>query len=161
MLAPQPWLFMTDDEISEGSQIPHSPFQIWARKLGTYEHIVQPNHVEMVVAEMEVDGAQHLVKLTRYHDNPQFWTVAGQRDEWLMRRKKINTVTERSPDEYELYDLTLDPMEQRNLAHPSLADERSRALFQRMRQVLIEQLAAKRRAPATGGLPGYQPQEKA
>jgi arylsulfatase A-like enzyme len=156
-LASEPVLFMTDDEISEGSQIPHSPFQIWARKLGTYAHIIQPNHVETVVAEVEVDGAQHLVKLSRYHDNPQYWTVPGQRDERLMRRKKILTVTDRTPDEYELYDLTLDPLEERNLAHPANADDRSRELLARMRRILIEQLAAKRRVPASGGIPGYQP----
>ncbi|MBT9611935.1 MAG: sulfatase-like hydrolase/transferase [Burkholderiales bacterium] len=158
--ASEPVLFMTDDEISEGSQIPHSPFQIWARKLGTYEHIVQPNHVEMVVAEIDVGGEKHLIKLTRYHDNPQYWTVPGERDERLMRWKKINKVSERTPDEYELYDLTADPIEQRNLAHPSNADDRSRALLARMKKILVEQLARKRRAPATGGLPGYQPPEE-
>jgi arylsulfatase A-like enzyme len=158
--ASEPVLFMTDDEISEGSEVAHSPFQIWAKKLGTFEHIVQPNHIEMVVAEVEVDGAQHLVKLVRYHDNPQYWTVPGERDERLMRRKKILNVTERTPDEYELYDLTLDPMEQHNLAHPTNADDRSRALLTRMRKILIEQLAAKRLAPASGGLPGYSPPEK-
>ena len=36
------------------------------------------------------------------------------------------TVTEPEPDEYELYDLTLDPIEERNLAHPSHADDASR-----------------------------------
>jgi hypothetical protein len=82
----------------------------------------------MVVAEVDVDGEKHLVKLTRHHDNPQFWTVPGERDERLMRRNKINRVTERSPNEYELYDLTLDPLQQHNLAHPSNADDRSRAL---------------------------------
>jgi arylsulfatase A-like enzyme len=158
--ASEPVLFMTDDEISEGSQIPHSPFQIWARKLGTYEHIVQPNHIEMVVAEIDVDGAKHLVKLARYHDNPQYWTVPGERDERLMRRKKILNVTERTPDEYELYDLTADPLEQRNLAHPSNTNDRSRALLTRMRKILAEQLAAKRRTPASAGIPGYQPPEK-
>ena len=158
--ASEPVLFMTDDEISEGNQTPSSPFQIWSRKVGTYEHIVQPNHIEMVVAQIDIDGAKHLVKLARYHDNPQYWTVPGERDERLMRWKKINKVSERTPDEYELYDLTLDPMEQHNLAHPTNADDRSRALLARMRKILVEQLAAKRRTPASGGLPGYKPPEK-
>ena len=159
-LTSEPVLFMTDDEISEGSEIAHSPFQIWAKKLGIFEHIVQPNHIEMVVAQIEVDGAKHLIKLARYHDNPQYWTVPGERDERLMRWKKINQVSERTPDEYELYDLTADPLEQRNLAHPSNADQRSRELLARMKKILAEQLARKRRVPAKGGLPGYQPPEK-
>jgi arylsulfatase A-like enzyme len=156
-VASEPVLFMTDDEISEGNAKPGSPFQRWAMAVGTYEHIVQPNHVEMVVAEVEVDGAQHLVKLARFHDNPQYWTVPGERDKRLMRRKKILHVTDRTPDEYELYDLTLDPLEQRNLAHPANADQRSRELFARMQRILVEQLAAKRLVPASGGIPGYQP----
>ena len=45
----------------------------------------------------------------------------------------------------------------RNLAHPSHADDRSRALQARMLQLLIEQLKAKRLVPASGGLPGYRP----
>ena len=127
-LVSEPVLFTTDDEISEGSAKPKSPFQIWSRAVGTYAHIVQPNHVEMVVAEVDVGGEKHLFKLARYHDNAQFWTVPGERDERLMRRRKILNVNDRTPDEYELYDLTLDPFEQRNLAHPSHADDLSRAL---------------------------------
>ncbi len=156
-LVPEPVLFMTDDEISEGSAKPKSPFQIWSRAVGTYEHIVQPNHVEMVLAEVDVGGEKHLVKLARYHDNAQFWTVPGERDERLMRRKKILSVNDRTPDEYELYDLTLDPLEQRNLAHPSNADDRSRALQKRMNQLLVEQLQVKRLVPTSGGTPGYRP----
>ena len=61
-----PVLFMSDDEISEGSAKPGSPLQRFARKIGAYEWVVQPNHVETVVAKIEVDGEQHLVKLSRY-----------------------------------------------------------------------------------------------
>ena len=153
----EPVLFVTDDEISEGSAKPGSPLQRWARKLGVYAEVVQPNHIETVVAKVKVDGEEHLVKLSRYHDNPQFWTVPGVRDERLNRGNKIVTVTEPSPDEYELYDLTLDPLEQHNLAHPRNADDRSRKLLEQMFQILIEQLAAKRLPPASGALPGYRP----
>ena len=154
-----PVLFVTDDEISEGSAKPGSPLQRWARKLGVYAEIVQPNHIETVVAKVKVDGEEHLVKLSRYHDNPQFWTVPGVRDDRLQRGKKIVTVTEPSPDEYELYDLTLDPLEQHNLAHPSNADDRSRKLQAQMLEILIEQLAAKRLTPVSGGPRGYRPPE--
>jgi arylsulfatase A-like enzyme len=152
-----PVLFTTDDEISEGSAKPGSPMQRWARKLGTYEEVVQPNHIETVIAKVDVDGEEHLVKLSSYHDNPQFWTVPGVRDERLHKWKKIVTVTEPAPDEYELYDLTRDPLEQRNLAHPSNADDRSRKLLGRMHQLLVEQLAAKRLVPTPGETAGYRP----
>jgi hypothetical protein len=66
-------------------------------------------------------------------------------------------VTEPSRDEYELYDLTLDPLEQRNLAHPSNSDDRSRKLQEQMQELLVEQLAAKRLVPTSGGTPGYRP----
>ena len=67
------------------------------------------------------------------------------------------TVTEPEPDEYELYDLTLDPIEERNLAHPSHADDRTRALQSTMLALLAEQLAAKRLTPSAGEVPGYRP----
>ena len=150
---------MTDDEISEGSAT-SLPTQRLARKLGVYAEVVQPNHIETVVAKVDVDGEQHLVKLSRYHDNQQFWTVPGVRDERLLRGKKIDTVTERTQDEYQLYDLTLDPLEQHNLAHPRNADDRSRKLQARMLETLIEQVAAKRLVPGSRNLPGYRPPVK-
>ena len=151
-----PVLFVTDDEISEGSARPGSPFQRFAMKLKRYSVIVQPNHIETVVAEVDVDGEPHLVKLSRYHDNQQFWTVPGERDERLHGRKTL-TVTEPEPDEYELYDLTLDPFEERNLAHPTHADDSTRALQRKMLGLLHEQLAAKRLVPVAGEVPGYRP----
>ena len=153
---PEPVLFTTDDEISEGSMPPASPFQRVARRLHRYSSVKQPNHLETVVAEVEVDGEQHLVKFSRYHDNEQFWTVPGERDERLHGRQTV-TVTEPEPDEYELYDLTLDPFEERNLAHPGHADDRSRTLQETMLRLLIEQLAAKRLTPSAGEAAGYRP----
>ena len=115
-------------------------------KLKRYSVIVQPNHIETVIAEVEIDGAPHLVKFSRYHDNQQFWTVPGERDERLRGRNTI-TVTEPEPDEYELYDLTLDPLEERNLAHPSHASDDSRRLQESMFELLFK--AAHREAPRT------------
>ena len=152
-----PVLFMTDDEISEGSDLSKkvSPQGI-ARAIRLYSTIEQPNHIETVVAEVETGGEQHLVKLSRYHDNPQFWTVPGERDERIRGRKTI-TVTEPEPDQYEMYDLTADPFEERNLAHPAYADEKSRSLQSSMLELLIEELDSKRLTPADGGPPGYRP----
>ncbi len=109
-----------------------------------------------MIAEVDVDGERHVVKFSRYYDNPQFWTIPGERDERVHRRK-TTTVTEPEPDECELYDLTVDPTEERNLAHPSHTDDATRALQQTMLALLNEQLAAKRLTPSAGERPGYRP----
>jgi arylsulfatase A-like enzyme len=153
-----PVLFTTDDEISEGNATSKSPFGRVARALHRYSSVTQPNHLQTVIAEVDVDGAQHLVKFSRYYDNAQFWTVPGERDERLQGRHTV-TVTEPEPDEYELYDLTLDPFEERNLAHPSHADDHTHALRSTMLALLAEQLAAKRLTPSAGEVPGYRSPE--
>jgi len=154
--APEPVLFTTDDEISEGSASGASPIAGVAKKLRVYSVVPQPNHIETVVAKVEVDGEPHRVKFSRYHDNMQFWTVPGERDERLAGRKTLN-VTEPEPDEFELYDLTLDPYEERNLAHPDYADDASRALQDTMLTLLVDQLGKKRLTPTGGAVPGYRP----
>jgi hypothetical protein len=82
--------------------------------------------------------------------------VPGQRDERIHKSKTF-TVTEPEPDEYELYDLTVDPYEERNLAHPTHAHDRSRTLEAHMFELLVEQLAKKRLVPEAGETPGYRP----
>jgi arylsulfatase A-like enzyme len=152
----EPVLFTTDDEISEGSAKGASPVAGIAHRLHKFATVEQPNHIETVVAEVDVNGEQHLVKFSRYHDNQQFWTVPGERDERLRGRKTL-TVTEPEADEFELYDLTLDPLEERNLAHPSHADDGTRRLQQKMLDLLVDQLADKRLTPSGGETPGYRP----
>src|SRR4051812_29015942 len=152
----EPILFTTDDEISEGNARTKSPFGRVAHALHRYSTVKQPNHLQTAIAKIDVDGEQHLVKFSRYYDNAQFWTIPGERDERLRGRETV-TVTEPEPDEYELYDLTLDPFEERNLAHPSHADDRTRALQSTMLALLTEQLAAKRLTPSAGEVPGYRP----
>jgi arylsulfatase A-like enzyme len=151
----EPILFTTDDEISEGYQRSASPFHRVAERLHRVSTVKQPNHLQTVIAVVDVDGEQHLVKFSRYYDNQQFWTLPGERDERL-RGRHTDTVTEPEPDEFELYDLTLDPVEERNLAHPTHADARSRTLQQTMLGLLIGQLEAKRLTPSGGEVPGYR-----
>ena len=152
----EPVLFTTDDEISEGSAPGMSPFQKVARAVRVYSTIVQPNHIETVIADVGVDGESHRVKFSRYHDNQQFWTVPAQRDERLRGRKTL-VATRPEPDEFELYDLTLDPHEERNLAHPSNATDASRALQEEMFALLCSELERKRLTPSAGAVPGYRP----
>ena len=81
----------------------------------------------MVVAEMDVDGKQHLVKLSRYTITRS--SGRARRARRRFQRRKQDQRDRAEPDEYELYDLTLDPLEPHNLAHPEEADDRSRALL--------------------------------
>ena len=147
---------MTDDEISEGTAHGASPFQRVARATRTFSTIEQPNHIETVIAEVDVDGEQHLVKFSRYHDNQQFWTVPGERDERLRGRKTI-TVTEPEPDEYELYDITLDPLRG---AQPRPPDACRRSLPRSAsHDAAATGRAARRQAPhaLSGRAPGLPP----
>ncbi len=82
--------------------------------------VEQPNRIETVIAELDVDGAQHLIKFSCHYDNQQL-TVPGERDQ-RVRGRHTDTVTEPERDEYELDDLTNDPVEARNLADASNAD---------------------------------------
>ena len=109
-----------------------------------------------MIAEVDVDGEQHVVKFSRYHDNQEFWTVPRERDERLSGRRTV-TVTEPEADEFELYDLTVDPFESHNLAHPEHADDNSRALQRTMLDLLIAELSRKRLTPSGAALPGYRP----
>jgi hypothetical protein len=127
-----------------------------ARKLGRFNTIVQPNHIQSVIAEVAVAGEQHLVKLSRYHDDMSFWTVPGERDDRLQDGGKLVSHTQPADDEFELYDLTLDPYEERNLAHPTHASDETRALQQHMLELLHAELARKRVTPDEGVTPGYR-----
>ena len=122
-----------------------------------YATVKQPNHLETVIAEVEVDGEQHLVKFSRYHDNQQFWTVPGERDERLRGRKTI-TVTEPEPDEYELYDLTARPVSRsatsRTPATPTTAPAPPADDARAARRAARSANASPRPA---GEVPGYRP----
>jgi hypothetical protein len=105
-----------DATVREGSATTKSPFGRVAKAVKHYSIVTQPNHLQTVIADVDVDGDQHLVKFSRYYDNAQFWTVPGERDERLQRRNG-----DRHRARTRQYDSTtsLDPYEERNLAHPA------------------------------------------
>ncbi|WP_211100217.1 sulfatase-like hydrolase/transferase [Azospirillum halopraeferens] len=151
-----PIYYMSDDDPSKGLD--------QANIIGIdYASVIEPGSVEAVVAE--VDG--RLWKYGRYFENPQDWTSPGQPvadgvrnviDRNMERetdRAGTRDVTYRrtttvapAPDEYEMYDLTNDPLELENLAgtgHP---------MEERLRTLLREQCMAKRLTPSLGTVPG-------
>lgn len=144
----QPIYYMSDDEVSEGqSQFNPATGQF-------YHSVVQPNHVETVIAVLRgPDGAEDVWKYSRYFDNPDFWTSPGQYDVIHLGDEQ-QTRTEPTPDEYEMYNLTLDPLEETNLCHPSNQTEETRLREKELQALLAEQNAAKRLTPSNKTAPG-------
>jgi choline-sulfatase len=154
----EPIYFMTDDDPSRG--LDQKNF------IGIgYDSVAQPNHVETVIAA--VNG--EIWKYSRYFDHPRFWSAPGTpgadgvrdvvnkplgregEDDGSSRRiyeERVKTVPAQS--EYEMYNVTADPMELENLAGKPEWKERESAL----RDLLVEQCARKRLVPKSGPVPG-------
>ncbi|MFI8494362.1 sulfatase-like hydrolase/transferase [Peribacillus butanolivorans] len=143
--------FMTDDDVTRG--------QHQINPLGEpYPSVVQPNHIESIITALHSNGKKELWKFSRYFDNIQFWSHPGIKDEtiqpiwdntacnqeihWISQVKK-----EPIQDEYELYNLTVDPLETCNLAHPLYATEHTKGIQAWMMNLLKEQRKQKRLSP--------------
>lgn len=133
--------FMTDDDVTRG-QHQTNPFLFWV----SYPSVIQPNHVETVMTFLGGEGPPELWKLSRYFDNPRFWSEPGVRD---IHGSRVKTRPE--PDEYELYNISRDPWETRNLAHPAYASPQSRRVQAELTLLLDEQRRRKRLYPSAGG----------
>ncbi|MCR8634285.1 sulfatase-like hydrolase/transferase [Paenibacillus radicis (ex Xue et al. 2023)] len=148
----EPIYFMIDDDVTQGQR------QI--NPLGEpYPSVVQPNHIETVISHIERNNRKELWKYSRYFDNDQFWSHPGKKDVTVqtigghpagMQSTQYaaycvtSVKTQPLPDEYELYNLTDDPLETRNLAHPAYASEQSRTIQEQMASILKEQRQQKR-----------------
>ncbi|MFK4344984.1 MULTISPECIES: sulfatase-like hydrolase/transferase [unclassified Paenibacillus] len=154
-IADQPVYFMTDDDVTRGQQ------QI--NILGeAYPSVVQPNHIETVITTLQRDGVKELWKFTRYFDSTQFWSQPGVKDvtmrpvgdhtcgQYSQWATQVKTKPDR--DEFELYNLTNDPLETCNLAHPAFATQQTRSVQQQMMHLLEEQRKQKRLYPAQSGI---------
>ncbi|GIP38382.1 sulfatase [Paenibacillus sp. J31TS4] len=147
----EPVYYMSDDDVTRG-QHQVSPLG-WP-----YPSVCQPNHIETVLAAIGEGDARELWKYSRYFDNPRFWMDPGSGEVescsaeepaygWPARPPdRVKTVP--APEEYELYNLTADPLETHNLAHPALATERSRSMQAYMAALLEDQRKRKRLEPS-------------
>ncbi|MGG4141684.1 sulfatase-like hydrolase/transferase [Paenibacillus algorifonticola] len=158
-----PIYFMIDDDVTRG-QHQVNPIGI------PFLSVVQPNHIETVIAPLYNGNNKQLWKYSRYYDNEQFWSEPGIRDVTFQPTAQHAGITAPgSPsasnicyvaaiktvpvaEEYELYNLTADPLETRNLAHPAFATEQTKRVQQQMTQLLDEQRQQKRIKPYLTGL---------
>ncbi|MGR9050597.1 sulfatase-like hydrolase/transferase [Halobacillus faecis] len=160
--ANEPLYFMSDDDITKGLN------QTTAAGV-PYESVVQPNHIEAVITKMKT-GKNHeeeTWKFARYYDNPQFWSDPGCSDTFQKKGKAMEveddiqcsccvttTKTEPFPSQYELYNLTTDPLEEKNYADPQYATPESRVVEGLLLNTLEQQCNQKRLEPSSGEVPG-------
>lgn len=156
----EPIYFMTDDDPSRG--LDQRNF------IGlNYDSVSQPNHVETVIAE--IDG--EIWKYSRYFDHPQYWTHPGKpgedgvqdtvkkpprlesTNEGRSRRIFVQDIkVEPAEPEFEMYNVSTDPMELDNLAGTAQWAEREAQLG----ALLAQQRAKKRLTPQSGPVPGTE-----
>jgi choline-sulfatase len=160
-----PLYFMTDDDPSRGLDQDN-----WTGI--AYNSVRQPNHIETVIATLNGD----IWKYSRYFDNPQFWSTPNdpndpnadpQAEDVILApvdpappSDDVGTTypvysrtvkkTPVAPDEFEMYNVTADPMELANLYNvPAFAAQQ-----QTLAQLLSQQHAQKRLQPVSGNVPG-------
>jgi choline-sulfatase len=169
-----PVFFMTDDDISRGAE--------QTTTLGVmYQSVIQPNHIETVVANLPTGpkGALQKWKYSRYYDNPQFWSdpeglalsasrlppdfpdLGEERDVVTFINGNVNlpgiskattTVkTTPAPDQTEAYNVTQDPLELDNLV--TSTDPLVQATLAQLEALLHAQCETKRLKPSSGTVP--------
>ena len=109
------------------------------------------------------DGA---LEIPRYFDNPNFWTKPGVEDKVLAEFSSSNkggpgvncalctTTTKKVPipDQYEMYNLSNDPLERHNLAYDYYSSPQLLLMRQRLAGTLLEQRHQKRLSPRSGNV---------
>ena len=145
---------MTDDDVTRGLNQTTLTGQ-------PYKSVVQPNHIEAVIAMLQTGKTKKEIwKFARYYDNPQFWSNPGCSDTVIIEQEDgFDTITKQYPvpEQYELYNLTTDPLEEINLAHPAFATDESTIIQHILTRILEKQCKQKRLAPTSGNVPGMPP----
>lgn len=158
----EPVYFMTDDNVTKGLNQVSFTGQ-------PYNSVKQPTHIETVIAKLPTGGDKKLEiwKFSRYFDNPQFWSNPGVSDQvtevenqipidgqLTITVSKVTTRTQPVPDQYELYNVTKDPIEKENLANSAHSTAETKKIQSIMNKLLFEQCQQKRLAPTYGSVPG-------
>jgi arylsulfatase A-like enzyme len=154
--------FMTDDEFSKGL----NQYTLTGQP---YEAVKQPNHLESVIVKLSTGdtNSKEIWKFTRYFDHSQFWSDPGVEDVETIQKKATDvsedheaaicittTKTQPVPDQFELYNITKDPFEEINLAHPTHETPESKVIQKLLTGILQEQREQKRLTPSSGTISG-------
>ena len=157
----KPQYFMTDDQVTRGDNN-------FAPSGAMYAPVVQPSHVETVIAMLPTGagGAMEKWKYSRYFDNPDFWSTPNTKDVLTLTNgipsqagTHVTTTTVKTeplPDEIEVYNINRDPTEMDNLAGSS----GNAATINKLAAMLVQQRRTKRLRPRNppaynGTVPDY------
>ncbi|WP_240377168.1 sulfatase-like hydrolase/transferase [Bacillus piscicola] len=129
-----PLYFMSDDEFSKGL---HQE-TLWGTE---YESVEQPNHVETVIQKLKTGDNQgeEVWKFSRYFDGTTYSEKSSEHE-----NRKNGIQNKPVEEQYELYNLTQDPLEEKNLAHPVYATAETKRVQKMMHSTLKKQANAKR-----------------
>lgn len=147
--ADEPLYFMTDDNVFKGL---HQTNPITGKH---YKSVVQPSSIEAIIVSLKTgnDGEPEIWKFARYYDNPQFWTDPGVSDTTVAEEDGcvVEIVkTDPVPEQFELYNLTHDPLETENLADPGCCSPETEAIQRTLTNMLEGQRYQKRLKPKKG-----------
>jgi hypothetical protein len=153
-----PIYFMTDDDPARGDN-EGNPIGLKSSS------VVQPNKVDTVVTVID----NQYWKYTEYRDDPAYWTTPptqDYRDRPLLSPPNNpgtytqpyeitvkTTPVQPQPRDYEMYNLTTDPLELRNLA----LDSSYASMKDQLARLLAQQRAQKRLTPGGGSSGGSPP----
>lgn len=135
-----PLYFMTDDEPSKGL---NQTNPVTGKH---YESVIEPDHVETVIAVLPTAKGGQLWKYSRYFDNPQFWSSPFQSDTVTVNGK-TKTKTKPVKPEFEMYNVSEDQLEEENLARRSGKSLELKKVQEELEQMLRRQRAGKRLYP--------------
>ncbi|MFZ5643670.1 MAG: sulfatase-like hydrolase/transferase [Bacillota bacterium] len=155
-----PIYFMTDDNFTKGLN------QVSVTGI-PYHAVIQPNSIETVIVALPTgrDGTNEIWKYSRYFDNPQFWSIPGRKDQFTVKGPvtitfnsgcyfDTPTKTQPIPDQFEMYNLTIDPLETKNLAYTAYENPNIMQIQVVLAGLLQEQCRKKRLYPTSGDVPG-------
>lgn len=145
--AGEPIYFMTDDNVTQGD----NQVTVTGKP---YQSVVQPNQVESVIVYLPTGECEELElwKYSRYFEstNPLANDTINPytSDDSQSSSDSSDQQTE-IKEQFEMYNVTTDQLETRNLANPMYATPKTRQIQKLLTEILVEQRQLKRLFPRT------------